>query len=176
MANFRGARRSFSRVAGKRRAVYWGSSALTAPITVAANSDVLVQIFSSAALASAFEDTIVRIRGAILIASDQSATTESPVVFWGIKLQNQRAVTAGILSCPRPFDEPDQDWLGYGVDIPGPTVAATTGGYNRPDRQVDFKSMRKLHDEDALIMVLNNLSGSAGAQVDFGFHVLFKEG
>ena len=166
------------RRAGKVRQTYWGSVISTGEITVAANTTILTTLFSSSLLAQAFEDTIIRTRGFVYVRSDQLAATEHQIGAWGIKLQNQRAVTAGVASVPRPIEEPDQDWLAYGMF--GSTLQFSTGsGFDgAPGRllEVDSKAMRKIHDADALIFVIENPSASFAFVFMLGFHVLFKEG
>ncbi len=163
---------------GPTRDTFWFSSSQTAEIAVAANVAVLATLATSTNLADlhVVNGTIVRTRGVVLWFSDQSAAQETPTAAVGIRLQNQRAATAGVASVPRPFSEPDLDWfvwqalLGFSVN----TVNAIGQGLQRST--IDSKAMRKVKDGHSLIEVIENVSAADGAFFVSTYMFLVKGG
>jgi len=155
-----------------RRATQWvGSTDETAVTTLAASSAVLDQSFGFSEPA-----TIVRVRGALWIASDQLSATERPFGAIGFATVTDQALAIGITAVPIPIlDSPSEQWLLWQPFFTDFTflnsTGAVTGNFKRFD--LDSKAMRKMNDGTSVVVVLQNAS-TVGLDFLLEFRMLVK--
>jgi len=147
----------------------------TDKVAVAASSAILLATFNAAALALR-PFTIVRTRGTLWVASDQSGATEEPQIAFGMMMVNDTAAALGITAIPDPISGSDSPWFVYESAIPGVQVATSIGFNNPVGTQVtiDSKAQRKIGpNEDVAVVVANN-SAADGASILLGGRQLVK--
>jgi len=112
-------------------------------------------------LATAFEETVVRIRGHMTVVSDQTVALEDQVGALGMIRVTDRAIAAGIASIPGPVTDGDDDgwflWLPI-AQVGGLTLDA--GGV--PPYLIDSKAQRIVREGQQLAVVVENASPTAG--------------
>jgi len=155
------ARRARSFVGGSKRHGEWaGSSPITSFQALAAGTAVLSQIFSP----FVGGETVIRTRGLFSHASDQNAAVEDRVGAVGIGVVSAQAVSVGITAVPHP--DTDSGWNGwlYHSYFAGRMGFASASGFNpgmAVDIVIDSKAMRKVGDEERVVVVVQN-SASTG--------------
>ena len=170
------ARRSFVRSSalrqGQRRQTEWGSITSSAYATVAAASKLNFASFTGAQLSTIVPATIVRVRGTFSIASDQGAALEDQIGAVGILVVQELARAAGAASLPSPFTDAKNDaWFAIqgfqqrqASDAAGPSI----------QYPFDSKSMRKIEDGNAIVLMVENGHASFGLKVNLYLRILFK--
>ena len=162
-----------------KRAMRWlGSTLRDAQLTINAGAVTLDQSFSQAAIAVLGDFTIVRIRGLLSVASDQSVATEEPFGALGVMVVKEPARAAGTGSLPRPYDEAfDSGWLLHQFFRGACRVGTDTGiegGSWWNEYVLDVKSMRKVQSSDAIVVLLENANATAGLVYRLDFRMLIK--
>jgi len=156
-----------------RRGTFWGRSpADTSPTVLAAQTAVL----DSTAVPVVEGQTIVRVRGQILVHSDQQAVTENWAGAVAMYIASDQAVAVGVGSLPTPYTDQDSDlffmhqFFGGGIRVIS-AAGFEEGIYSR--FEFDSKAMRKFASGQTLCVVVENGS-TVGLQYWLQFAVLNK--
>jgi len=154
--------RSRSFVRGVKRHGDWSShTPQTSMSSLAANSVVLSQTFTPTGAG----ETVIRTRGLFGWGSDQQAASEEQMGAVGIGIVSAQAVSVGITAIPHP--DTDVGWSGWlwhsffcSQFTFGTAVGFDTQMINRI--VIDSKAMRKVGDEERLVVVVENSHGTSG--------------
>ena len=152
-------------VSGAKRLTKWVGQADQDAIAVASGASVIIASFDAGA-AHMIRPTVVRTRGEVSIIN--SVFTGGNVVIggaFGVCVVTQEALAAGTASIPRPFDDSDWDgwyvWQSFRAEY---ELADATGkvGLNAGSLryQVDSKGMRKLTENERLVMMAESQTGA----------------
>ena len=170
---------SFSR-GGKRRLTEWSlCTSATGFSNISPASKATLVLFPSTIIDPISPATIVRSRIELAVASDQVAATEVQVGAFGVGFVNAVAGTLGVAGIPGPAT--DCDWGGWFVHqfFNQEFVFGTAVGLH-PDfatrYSIDSKAMRKFHEAEVLVMMIENLSASDGIRVAVSGRFLVKAG
>ena len=121
--------------------------------------------------------TLVRTRGLLSVASDQTAATEFQIGAVGIAIVSTAAFTAGAASVPTPVTEAAWDgWLWY-QSFANRMVFVSGVGLETPyavQFEIDSKAMRKVSADETLIVVAENASGAHGLSIAAPIRTLLK--
>ena len=166
------AHRRFTQV--NRRATFWGRSPADTAVTTLAQASAVID---STAVPGGAGQTIVRVRGQILMGSDQFAATESPVGAVGMCVVSDQAVAVGVGSIPTPYTDQDSD-LWFVHQYFGTRFGLVTAAGLDPQVftrfEFDSKAMRKFPLETTLAVVVENGAASHGMMYYLQYSVLFK--
>ncbi len=179
MANVRTSNRSgvFRRGgAVVRRQSLWLFLTPTRTTLSAANSAVLSNSLSAAALALR-PFTVVRSRGTMHLESDQSAASEFYQCSSGLCVVSSQAVAIGVTAVPTPETDRGSDlFLMYETLESGFELGDATGFQNTTGVRKDWDSraMRKVVDDQDLILVSETSVASTGAVVTTSGRILIK--
>ncbi len=160
---------------GPRRSTEWFASAdVTAVATLAAGSKVLDQSLTTAELAK-LPFTVVRVRGEVLVISDQIAGAEEQLLGIGFGVFSDTAVAAGVASLPDPItNESDDLWFVhkfvFNTILGTSNIQGNIGGV----QMFDSKAMRKVEEGSDIAVVLANGSASFGLEFWLKFRLLVK--
>ncbi len=166
------------RVRSVRRITRWLASAdvISGATALAGGSAVLDQSLTAAEkLFRPF--TIVRTRGTIWMSTDQVAAAENPFGALGFAVVSEAAATAGVGSIPTPISEEDSDlWYVHQFFalriLLGSGIGFATDGYARTE--FDSKAMRKVNNDEDVVVVVENGSDSDGLIYLLKFRMLIK--
>ncbi len=156
------ARRARSFTRGPRRAVDWSASGvLTTGVTVAAGVALLLESFTPIVGG----ETLIRTRGVLAFWSDQSATNETQIGAFGIAVVTQQAVSVGITAIPHPGT--DAAWGGwvYHTYLHARFQIGSAVGFQgnfATQIEIDSKGMRKVDEDERLVVVVENMNPSHG--------------
>ena len=141
-----------------RKTKIW-TSVVVSSTTLPASSDALLGV-SNAALLALRPFTILRTHVELMYGSDQAAVTEEPFGSWGMIVVKETASAIGITAVPAPSTEINADWFiyrpysnqfnfvsGVGIDANGMT-----------HYDIDSKAMRKVGDDDDVIIVASQVN------------------
>ena len=168
----RRAGRTFSR--GPRRASDWSASALqVVTLAVPAQSAVLIESFTPVVGG----ETVIRTRGSFGIQSDQVAATENQFGAFGIAVVTAQALSVGITAIPHPGT--DAAWGGWFVHRYFSQTfllssAVGTESNFMQQYEIDSKAMRKVDEDERLVVVCENFHATAGLAVWFMARFLSK--
>jgi len=169
------ARRPFrSRLAQRpRSALNWfGSADFTAVSGLASGAAVLDQ-----SLTVGVDATVMRTRGRLFVRTDQQVATEDVIGSLGFAVVSAQALAAGVGSIPTPQTDIASDlWFLYDSFTAGFTRASDIGIANNSWHMVEFdsKAMRKVNSTEAVVVVLENASGTTGLIYTIQFRMLIK--
>ncbi len=168
--------RSFSRGnRGQRRLTQWGATAPETTFTaLAAATAVLDSTFT---VGSDSPETVVRIRGSFDVQSDQLAAQEEPFGAIGIAIVSDQAVAIGVTAIPTPYTDATSDlWMLHEFWSAPMTFGVDARGIAKIDQLVvlDSKAMRKITEDETLIIVVENGSATAGAEYRLDLRILAK--
>jgi len=168
-------RQSFQPRGKGGRLTEWAAIVSTAAVTVPANSDVAVTEFSASSISELVPATLIRMRGEVLVMSDQASADELQIGSIGACVVRDPARIAGIVAMPTPFlDGGDDVWMWYQfLNSRGENGAGTVIGTVAKSYEIDVKSMRKMVDGDALVINASNHHATFGLQVIFQCRFLF---
>ncbi len=146
---------------------------------VAASTKVLLILVPSTTLGTIAPATIVRTRGIFAIRSDAPGVTELQVGAFGIGLVNDVAGALGVTALPGPST--DALWGGWFVHqfiTQANQVNTAIGADARGVYQyeIDSKAMRKFESDEALVIMVENTSGSFAFTITAGIRFLVKAG
>ncbi len=118
--------------------------------------------------------TIVRVRGLLMLRSDQIAAIEEPFGAFGLAVVSDQAVAAGVASLPSPITDQASDlWFSY-------TFCAATWQFNTSGAasptpfEIDSKAMRKVEDGMNIVSMFENGSGGSGCNYIAIWRMLIK--
>ncbi len=155
-----------------RRSTQWlGSSDETAVTTLAANGKTLDQTFAFGEPA-----TIVRTRGTLWVASDQTVASESVAGALGMIVVTDQAAAIGASAIPGPSSASDDDgwfvWQPWFADV-NFEDATGLGFLTFARYDFDSKAMRKVHDGNTVAVMIEN-DFAVGAIFLMNFRMLVK--
>ncbi len=166
------ARRSFVRSA--RRATQWTSTVPeTAFIILAAGSSVIDSTFVTT---SGAPETLIRVRGLFTVQTDQTAAAEAPFGAIGIAVVSDEAAAAGAASVPLPYTDAESDLWVMHQFFAAPFEFGTAVGFSDVARQyeIDSKAMRKVSEDQTLVLMVQNGSAAHGMQYRLDLRLLAK--
>ncbi len=157
------------RSSGPKRTTEW-SGLNTVFSTMGSAQAVLVGSLDAAELATR-PFTIIRIRGHILIRSDQQASVENFVGAAGLCVVSDQALAVGVTAVPTPTTDQESDlWFWYGQYCSTNVVDAGGSLLSLP---FDSKAMRKVNaDQDVAVVIENPLA--TGVVMGITFRMLRK--
>ena len=165
----------------QRRKTSWIGGALT-PTTaqsIGVATTAIVLSFDTRTVASISAPfTIIRLRGELVIYSDQKAADEDPFGAIGAMIVSGEAFDGGAATVPAPYTESFYDSWFYHQYWAAPNVANAgsnaVASFDFPHYTVDSKAMRKVGDGDVFVCVLENKSAAHAAAYTLNFRMLVK--
>ena len=152
-----------------RRPVFWGRSPNDSAATaLAANTAVL----DSSAIPLVEGETIVRVRGQIIVGTDQVAAAEEWAGAVGMCVVTDQALAVGIGSIPTPYSDQDSD-LFFMHQFFGGRLMAAADDQIMTRFEFDSKAMRKLPSGSSLAVVVET-ANAGGILYWLQYAVLFK--
>ena len=144
-----------------RQMVWLDNTFQNTNITAASTAVILTSLDAAALAARPF--TVIRTRGWMDLASDQTANTEDQIVIYGEIVAKDEAVAVGVTAVPTPVAQSNSDWHVFEPLSWGLRVADATGLLNGGvGRSFDSKAMRKVDLGDDLIQVVETAAASEG--------------
>jgi len=163
-----------------RRATDWAIRlASTAEITIPASSKILLAATALGGLSEISPATLIRTRGIFSVASDQFTGTEIQSGSLGLALVSNAQGALGITALPSP--ETDALWDGwfwiqaFRQVMRFGSAIGFEGDWTHP-YEIDSKAMRKIEDDQVLVLVGENNHASNGLNVQFNTRHLIKAG
>ena len=143
-------------------------------MTVASTTKVIIASFDP--FASGLEKpTVIRTRGNVCHRPDSTIGADAAYVgAYGVGVVLDQAFAAGVASVPGPFDQADWDgWLVWG-NIAGTFQFGSDIGVENLEtcEVVDSKGMRKISDNETLVLVAESQGGPF--DITMAFRQLFK--
>ena len=159
-----------------RRRVSWTSGPIGGTGALSASGSTL---FPTAQQAALDDLTIVRLHGSLLLLIDSVAALGDGFSWsFGICVVSENAAGIGVTAVPEPLT--DVAWDGWFVHEQGDLKGVTTTtmdnlGGKIERRSIDSKAMRKLHNTDVVIAVLQVVeTGDAAMRAFFRSRMLSK--
>ena len=147
-----------------RRLTAWGSMAANAQVLTGAGSEALSFSLNAAALALR-PFTIVRWRGIIGISSDQGTAAEDQSAAMGIAVVSDQASAVGITAVPSPITDRGSDLFFVYEDMVASMFVVSNSGVIpnlMTSRQFDSKAMRKVNEDEDVVVTKGNTALSDG--------------
>ncbi len=169
------ARRGFvrtGRVSEKRLTQWVGSADISTQVALAAGAAVLDQSLVLTGLPA----TVVRTRGIITVYSDQTAANEEPFGAIGMCVVSDQALAIGVTAVPTPITDSGSDLFFLHQYFAAPVKATTDIAFANVSQTYGFdsKAMRKISEDESLIIVVENASATAGLNYLLQFRMLIK--
>ncbi len=158
--------------APKRQTSWVASAALTDRSTLGAATAVLDQFFSITEPV-----TVVRTRGTLWVASDQTAANESPFGALGFAVVTDQARAIGVTAVPTPTtDQPSDSFFVWEPWFADARFASGVGFAMRTfyEYKFDSKAMRKVQESQDIVITIENASATDGALYILQFRMLLK--
>jgi len=169
-------RRSVHRVGSQRRSTSW----LDIPIVgtnVAGGGAAILASLTAAELAKR-PFTVVRTHLEVLYTSDQTAAQEVQLGAIGMCVVSDQANAIGVTAVPTPSTDLSSDlWFLHQVMM-NEFLFATAVGFEDPSGRlfsIDSKAMRKVNDDQDVLIVAENTAASFGATYNIGGRLMIKE-
>jgi len=177
MANIRTGRRSGLVFRGGKnvRQTFWIAPAFTST-TVAPGTPVIDTSLNAAALALR-PFTIVRVRGVVVIASDQQAATEAQMAAYGEAVVSEQASAIGVTAVPTPVADGGSDLFYVYQLLLNRFKFVSSIGFDGTEGQVytiDSKAMRKVEDGQDVVGVIEASATGNGTQILVSTRLLVK--
>ncbi len=176
MANLRIGRRSGLVLRGcrNRRSTLWSSPGSDQNTLAAANTAVLRTSLTAAGLALR-PFTVIRVRGVMLVFSDQEAASETQEVAFGTCVVSDQASAIGVTAVPTPHTDAGSDKWQLIQDVMSHLQVTPVGtGPGSQFVQFDTKAMRKVEEGSDFLTVLESSVVSSGLIVQVFSRQLFK--
>jgi len=149
----------------KKTMVWLGGTPSQSSTAIAANTAVLLSTLNAAAL-TLRPFTVLRTRGFVAVATDQTAATEKPFGIYSQIVVSDEALAAGIASIPEPFGEPDADFFVHQPFLNDILVTSAIGSMRGwTTFPFDSKAMRKVGNNDTIVTVGSNVAASHGIEI-----------
>ena len=153
----------------------------TDSVTVPASSKVLLASIPGTALDIITPATIVRTRGTLFVASDQSAADELQLGAVGLTFVSETAQAAGAASLPGPMTNFGfEGFFWYQMfgqlgtrNTGGGTITRLSGGQVY---EIDSRAMRKFTSDQSLVLMAENVHATMGLVVIVQIRMLVKAG
>jgi len=159
---------------GPRRKTTWVGPADQGFTAVASNTKVLIASFDAAAQ-GLVSPTLVRTRGVVSLKYGSYSADLDIVGAYGVAIVTDRAFAAGAASIPGPFTDAGWDgwavwrsWSGH-LEFQGGAAVTLLGSIQQ---EVDSKAMRKMTDDETLVLMAESQSGSV--EISMPLRLLFK--
>ncbi len=160
---------------GRRTDYLWaGSAQQVAAVDLALNTASIVHTFTNT-----LSRTLMRTRGNILVQLDAGANDERAMIALGLIVVSTPAATAGTASVPTPITDIGADWFWhYFATVTALAETSVTGdaGGLFERIEVDSKAMRKLKDDQTLLLVCEvgqTIDATGTFDVQAGMRYLF---
>ncbi len=176
MANIRTGRRSGLVLRGgrNRRETAWLDTVFTNTTLGVSGTAVLINSLNAAALALR-PFTVVRVRGQMLVVTDQAAASENFVGNLGKAVVSDQAVAIGVTALPTPGTDRSSDlWFVYESIIGEFRFDSNVGTREEFSRPYDSKAMRKVEDGQDLVTVVEAGIGGSGLIISHVGRTLIK--
>ena len=168
------ARKRFFRGGRQVRETMWITLDATSTNFASASSAALILSLNAGGLALR-PFTIVRTRGNWIVRSDQNAVTEFYQVGLGVAVVSEQASAIGVTAVPTPFTDLGSDlFMVHQIQAGAIQVASAVGFQNIQSVDYDSKAMRKVNDDQDVVVLLETSSVSLGATVLHGGRMLIK--
>ena len=144
----------------------WAGTIPAAAFTVPAASKVLLGSF--ALDNDGIDETMLRVVGGVMVASDQTAADETQVGAIGMCIVTDAALAVGITALPDPVSEIEDDmWFMYLPFCRTLNVADATGTQPNFGEWFPFdqKAKRIVHTGSSIVLIGANVSATAGMNV-----------
>ncbi len=165
--------RSRFRTAGPRRQTTWVGPADQSYQAVASTNKVLIATFDPAANGLT-KPTLIRTRGEVAYFNTTEGADSEIVGAYGVGVVSDQAVAAGIASIPGPWSAPEWDgwhvWRSFHYVFQFLDSTGTRQSVLR--QEVDSKSMRKITDNETLVLVAESETGAF--DISMALRHLFK--
>ena len=163
-------------VSGPRRLTSWFTIAPQSVASLGTSTALLVAILSLPALAKR-PFTIIRTYLEILLSSDQQIASESQQCAVGMAVVSDQAVAVGVTAVPIPSSDADSDLFYLHQWMFNEFVFASGVGIQQVGQRftIDSKAVRKVNDDQDIIVVFEVLATSDGVSLSFGGRFLVKE-
>ncbi len=163
--------RGFTRSA--RRQLTWVGPAEQAYVTVTNGSKVIIASFD-AATNGLPKPTVVRTRGEVSVVPTTFAADLDIIGAYGLAIVSDRAFAAGAASIPGPFTDAGWDgwfvWRSFSQHVE--FIDGTGFLITRMAHEVDSKAMRKITDDETLVLMAESQAGAFKISMPLRF--LFK--
>ena len=162
-----------SRGGSRKHSDWTGSPALTVGIAVPAASAVLTEVFTP----RSGGETVIRTRGTFGWSSDSAAATEDQLGAYGIGLVSAQAVSVGITAIPHPATDASWGgWLYHSFFFSQTQFLSSIGlMFDKMHTvEIDSKAMRKVGDEERIVMVVENSGATHGISFFDSVRILSK--
>ena len=153
--------RRTSRPRGFRPQTEWAAQVALFSLNIGFQTKTLLGSFTTGA-----PTTIRRTFGLVNWRSDQQAASEEPVGAFGMCIVSEDAFAAGAAAIPGPFTDASSDlWFVHQFLYSAFQFLDATGVTNPTGSQykIDSKAMRKLTEEERLVVMVENGHGTQGA-------------
>ncbi len=153
----------------------WISFQTQQDVVAAASTAVLTASLNAAALALR-PFTVVRTRLDWAVRSDQVAASEIYGLALGFAVVSDQASAIGVTAVPTPFTDQGSDLFFLYEQIFGQIVILSAVGQNEAGqlRQIDSKAMRKVNDDQDVVVVLESNTFEVGQASILGGRMLIK--
>ena len=162
-----------------KRATTWVQAAVMAETSIgAASTKVLLQRLTAASIAIiGAPTTVVRTRGNLIVRSDQIIATEIQNGAFGMAVVSEEAAVAGAASIPGPVSE--ASWDGWFLWFSVQNVFSFTSGVGTDSQggrlfEFDSKAMRKVEDNESVVVMYESGANSDGQILGENFRQLYK--
>ena len=167
---------TFRRGSGQRRSTSW----LDIPLGIVNVGAGGASIFASLSVAELAKRpfTIVRTHLEVKFGSDQAIATESQLGAIGLCVVSDQAAAIGITAVPTPDTDLSSDlWFLNQVVFNDFLFFSQAGFEDNAGRRysIDSKAMRKVNDDQDVLVVVEATGGSDGTQFFVGGRILIKE-
>ncbi len=143
----------------------------TAVANIAVSTKTLIASFT----ATGAGQTLKRTRGLVSWGTDQQASPEQPLGAFGMCVVSEEAFAAGAASIPGPFTDDASDlWVVHQYMFHG-FGFATNVGFQPADTtmyNIDSKAMRKINEDERLVVMIENGNATDQGQFWFAIRVL----
>ncbi len=155
-------RRTTRSTRGFRPQTSWAAVTPATEQTVNAATKVLIGSFVASS-----PETVRRTFGILNWRSDQTVNDERPMGAFGMCVVSNEAFAAGVASMPGPFTDADSDlWFVHQLMFAAFEQSGTVDGFESAAGQsytINSKAMRKVTDDERIVMILENGHASQGA-------------
>ena len=145
---------------------------------VAVNSSAVITHSLSATELATRPFTIVRTHVELFLQSDQLSATENQICAFGICVVSDQALAIGVTAVPTPITDIGSDLWFLHQSMQGQFAVNSAIGFEEPSGQsysLDSKAMRKVNDDQDVILVVEASSAAFGAIIGVLGRLLIKE-
>jgi len=169
-------RRTFLRGGRQVRESLWIGLTETNSTLASANASLLINSLSAGGI-DLLPFTIVRTRGILAFRSDQTGASESFHAGFGVCVVSQQAAAIGITAVPTPMFDLGSDLFFVHQLMAGRFEFVSGTGFDPQAMnmvQYDSKAMRKVNDDEDVVLTLETSSLSSGINIYHAGRMLIK--